>query len=156
MLILGPNCHCVCVHSGSVSGSLGALQSLSEQGGSGIASLAVCPAPGELHFPGCWQDGKPWAVCCCFPRGCWLFAGVLVRACARFQGQWELGMQGHRAVPPSTAMEHVPACVCSDPGCLAAPGLTSSAVGVGCGSPSQLHLRALSCDHALHRAGGCL
>lgn len=81
MLILGPNCHCFCVRSGSVSGSLVAVQS---QGvwwlcraflctgtllSAGMARLAVCPAPGELQLS--WLLAG-WQTLGCLPRGLWL------------------------------------------------------------------------------------
>lgn len=112
MLILGPNCHCFCVHSGSVSGSLVAVQSLSVSRSSPLCGdsqacsvpcswgAAAFLAPGRMADPGLLP---PWALA--------VFAAVCVPARVCLQG---LGVQSvsHTVLcSPGTAVERVPACL---------------------------------------------
>lgn len=141
VLILGPNCHCFCVRSGSVSGSLGAVQSLSvhREHRDSLARSVPCSwgaaaflAPGRMVNHGLSPVLlAPWVLA--------VFVGAVEAGGA---GVCPTGCSAPLALPWNVCQP------VSSQGWFAAPGLTSSAVGRG--SPSQLlGVPTLGCGCAL-------
>lgn len=144
MLILVPNCHCFCEHSGSVSGSLVAVQSLSvcrEHGDSQAHSMPCSWGAAAFLAPPGWQTLA--CLLCCFPRGCWLClqgCGCKPMRVCRGSGGWGCRSVSHGVLcSPGTALERVPACVSTRLVCSPWPDILSCGTWISLPAPVCAH-----------------